>query len=274
MRRRSSSSRMPQLASATSEVESARPDVPKPSTRTNDPVEREVDHDREQAHQHRRARVVERVERGRQHLDAGVAGEPDRVAGERLRRGGGVGGREAAVLVDAGRSPARRTTPSPAAAGTQSRATSSSACRSAERMASASPRATCRDTTGRVTVPIATPKSPIGSCMKRKATFSHDTGPLPRYEAKLLLTNTFTCTAAAPIVAGAMSRSTWRSAGSRSARTAGSGSRRAAATAAARASWRRPPSSVPNAMPVMARAVSAGSGAGGAPRMASSTPPR
>ena len=51
--------------------------------------------------------------------------------------------------------------------------------------------------------------------MKRKATFSQDTGPLPRNEAKLLFTSTLTWTAAAPIVAGAISCRTWRSAGSR-----------------------------------------------------------
>ena len=71
-----------------------------------------------------------------------------------------------------------------------------------------SPAATWRARVGSATVPTATPKSPIGSCMNRKATLSHETGPSPRYEAKLLFTKTFTCTAAAPIVAGAIRRRT------------------------------------------------------------------
>src|SRR5207244_1901835 len=118
------------------------------------PVERVVDGDREQAHQHRGPRVVEGVERRREHLDAGVAGEAECVPGERLGRRRRVGGAEAAVLVD-------------------------------------------------------------------EADHGHaehgETGPFPRYEAKLLLTKTFTCTAAAPIVAGPMSRITCRSPGSRTA---------------------------------------------------------
>src|SRR5439155_1656213 len=48
------------------------------------PVERVVDRDRHQAHEHRRARVVERVEGGGEHLDARIAGEAGRVGGEGL----------------------------------------------------------------------------------------------------------------------------------------------------------------------------------------------
>ena len=60
----------------------------------------EVDQDGAEADQHRRARVVERVEGGRQNLDGGVPAQADRIAGQ--RQGGllRVVGAERAVLVD------------------------------------------------------------------------------------------------------------------------------------------------------------------------------
>src|SRR5437667_12336136 len=57
------------------------------------------------------------------------------------------------------------------------------------------PTAALFETSGRVTVPMATPKIPSGNCIKRKAMFSQLTGPLPRLAANPLLIRTFTCTA-------------------------------------------------------------------------------
>ena len=54
-------------------------------------------------------------------------------------------------------------------------------------------------------VATATPKTPSGNCIRRKAMLSQLIGPLPNDEAKPLFTATFTCTALAAIVAGAMS---------------------------------------------------------------------
>ena len=69
-----------------------------------------------------------------------------------------------------------------------------------------------REMSGRVADAIATPNSPSGSCMKRKANWSQLTGPLtPRtrstmVEAKFVFTATLTCTAAVPTMAGIISR--------------------------------------------------------------------
>jgi hypothetical protein len=75
------------------------PHVPEAEDAHEGPVEDEVGDDRDDAHEHRHARVVERVEGRREHLDAGVAGEPDGIGGEGLRRERRVGGSEPAVLV-------------------------------------------------------------------------------------------------------------------------------------------------------------------------------
>ena len=64
------------------------------------------------------------------------------------------------------------------------------------------PSAALRETSGRVTVAIATPKRPSGNCIRRNATLRKLIGPSPRPEANPLFTATFTCTALAAIVAG------------------------------------------------------------------------
>ncbi len=67
---------------------------------------------------------------------------------------------------------------------------------------------------GSVADAIATPKSPSGNCMKRKAYPSQLTGPLPGIrEAKLVFTMTLICTAALPRMAGPISRMMCRSPG-------------------------------------------------------------
>ena len=72
------------------------------------------------------------------------------------------------------------------------------------------PTAALFETSGRVTVPMATPKIPSGNCIKRKAMLSQLTGPLPRLAANPLLIRTFTCTALAAMIAGAINVSTAR----------------------------------------------------------------
>ena len=70
-------------------------------------------------------------------------------------------------------------------------------------------------TSGRVTVAIATPKTPSGSCMRRKELLSHVTAPLPWWLAKEALTITLTCTALAATTAGPISRRMVRTPSSR-----------------------------------------------------------
>src|SRR6476620_1226588 len=64
--------------------------------------------------------------------------------------------------------------------------------------------AAIRETTGKVIVATATPKTPIGSCMRRKAKLNQDTASFPRNDAKLLLTITLIWTALAAITEGTM----------------------------------------------------------------------
>jgi hypothetical protein len=63
------------------------------------------------------------------------------------------------------------------------------------------------------TVPTATPKMPIGRYRIRNAYESHATAPSSA-EAKLVPTKMFTCTAASPTVAGAISERMARRSGS------------------------------------------------------------
>ena len=70
------------------------------------------------------------------------------------------------------------------------------------------PEAALREMEGSMAEAMATPNRPRGSCMKRKANCNQLTGPFsPRsgstmVEARLVLTATFTCTAAVPMMAG------------------------------------------------------------------------
>jgi len=63
---------------------------------------------------------------------------------------------------------------------------------------------------------MATPNRPRGSCMKRNANCNQLTGPSTPVrgstieEAKLVLTTTFTCTAAEPMMAGPIREMMWR----------------------------------------------------------------
>ncbi len=59
-----------------------------------------IDHDGAEAHQHRRARVAESVEGGRENFQRGVSGEADCIVGERESRAFGVVQSEAAALID------------------------------------------------------------------------------------------------------------------------------------------------------------------------------
>ena len=77
------------------------------------------------------------------------------------------------------------------------------------------PSAALFDTSGSVTVPIATPKIPSGNCIKRNAMLSQLTGPFPRLAANPLLISTFTWTALAAITAGPINVSTVRTPASR-----------------------------------------------------------
>ena len=70
-----------------------------------------------------------------------------------------------------------------------------------------------RASAGRLTVARATPNTPIGSCMSRKAYHSHDTLPCSSRLAIRVLTSRLSCVAASPTVAGAMSRATRRTPG-------------------------------------------------------------
>ena len=98
----------------------------------------------------------------------------------------------------------------PIAAGIVSNVTSRIACARAERKAAMSPSAAVRETSGKVTVPTATPKIPSGNCINRKAMFNQLTGPSPSRAAKPLLISTFTWTALAAITAGPISIRTVR----------------------------------------------------------------
>ena len=83
------------------------------------------------------------------------------------------------------------------------------------RNSTVSPRAALFETSGSVTVPMATPKIPSGNCIRRNAMFSQLTGPFPRLAANPLLISTFTCTALAAITAGPIRVSTVRTPSSR-----------------------------------------------------------
>ena len=77
------------------------------------------------------------------------------------------------------------------------------------------PSAALFDTSGNVTVPMATPKIPSGNCIRRNAMLSQLTGPLPRLAANPLLISTFTWTALAAMTAGPINVSTVRTPSSR-----------------------------------------------------------
>ena len=70
-------------------------------------------------------------------------------------------------------------------------------------------------TSGSVTVAMATPKTPSGNCMSRKALLSHVTAPLPWWLANEALTITLICTALAAMTAGPISRRMARTPSSR-----------------------------------------------------------
>ena len=71
-----------------------------------------------------------------------------------------------------------------------------------------SPAAAMRASSGRATVPSATPKRPSGSCIRRKATASQKVGPSPSCEANTELTSTLTCVVLAAMTEGPIRRST------------------------------------------------------------------
>ncbi len=69
-----------------------------------------------------------------------------------------------------------------------------------------SPTAALLLTSGSVTVAMATPNTPSGSCISRNALLSHETAPLPWSLAKEAFTATLTCTALAAMTAGPIRR--------------------------------------------------------------------
>ena len=105
------------------------------------------------------------------------------------------------------------------------------------------------------TVAMATPKTPSGSCMSRKAICSQVAAPAS-YDAKAWLTRMFTCVAESPITDAAMSRPMRRTPGSASrARVIPSMGRQPVAHSEGTwaRSWSSPPSRVPAAQPCTAR---------------------
>ena len=71
-----------------------------PEMKNEEHVEGEIHPDREKAHHHRRPLVIDRVEGGREHLDAGVTDQPNRVKLQRLGRVLGIGIKEFPPLVN------------------------------------------------------------------------------------------------------------------------------------------------------------------------------
>ena len=128
-----------------------------------------------------------------------------------------------------------------------------------ERNSSILPTAALLETSGRVTVPIATPNTPSGSCIRRNAMLSQLTGPSPKVEANELLTSTLTCTALAATTAGPISTSTVRTPSSfqwKSGLKRNPTRKRAGNWAV---SCQSPPTSVPMARPMRARGPKEGS---------------
>ena len=147
------------------------------------------------------------------------------------------------------------TTASPTAEGTLKKATSRSAEPSVALAAGRSRAAAACATPAPATVAMATPKTPSGSCMSRKAICNQVAAP-SWCEAKMPFTRMFTCVPERPITDAAMSRPMRRSPGSASralvipsmgrqpvARREGNWAR----------SWSKPPSRVPSAHPCTAR---------------------
>ncbi len=99
------------------------------------------------------------------------------------------------------------------AEGTVRSSTSRTDSESVPRTAGMSRRTAARESAGRLTVATATPKSPIGSCMRRNAYWSHDTLPSRKLAAIAWLTKMLSWVAASPTVAGSMSEATRRTPG-------------------------------------------------------------
>ena len=83
------------------------------------------------------------------------------------------------------------------------------------------PSVATRERTGMVTVATATPKTPRGSCMRRKATLSHEVGPfsIGRWAAKPVFMNTLIWTALPAMTEGTMRVRMRRTPGSRHAKS-------------------------------------------------------
>ena len=148
---------------------------------------------------------------------------------------------------------------SPMLAGTVSRKASRIPRASVDRKSSWLPSAMFFASSGSVTVPMATPKIPSGSCMRRNALFSHVTEPAARCVANEVLTITFTCTALAAITAGAINRSTVFTPSSRQLKSRRGRKPMRKSGGICTASWRNPPMSVPTASPNNARVPKCGS---------------
>jgi hypothetical protein len=147
------------------------------------------------------------------------------------------------------------TTARPTADGTLKKATSFSAEPSVAFAAGRSRAAAACATPAPATVAMATPKTPSGSCMSRKAICSQVTAPA-WCEAKMVLTRMLTCVAESPITEAAMSRPMRRSPGSasRSRVNPSMGRHPEARSEGTWASnWSSPPSKVPSAQPCTAR---------------------
>ena len=104
---------------------------------------------------------------------------------------------------------------SPTVQGIVSRKASRMPRESSLRNAGRLPTATRRESSGSVTVPIATPNSPSGSCISRNAIANQKIGPSPRCEAKIELISTLNCVVLAAMTDGPMSESTAATPGSR-----------------------------------------------------------
>ena len=128
-----------------------------------------VDHHREEAHDHRRARIAERVEGLRRDPGRRERGQPHRVAGQRLRGEDRVGRAELAALEEqAHDGPAQEHEPHRRPASPRRRP-SAARTRGSRADPTSSPRAACADMLGSAAVASAMPKMPSGNSITRSA---------------------------------------------------------------------------------------------------------
>jgi hypothetical protein len=190
---------------ATQPVENASPRTPHAEPVGEDPVEQQIERDREEAHEHRRLALVERVERVHEHLERRVAGEAERIEAQRPGRLGGRGGVEFAMLIEH-EMIGSASIMSPAVGRHRQQECEAHRARElgSKRVDLARDDQTREQ--GSVTVPSATPNNPSGSCMSRNAIESAKIAPSPSVEANIELTSTLSCVVLPAMTEGPMSR--------------------------------------------------------------------